>query len=550
MPVSTSLVSSITRIPFPRLNSFPGLFRAYTADFDSVASYYAADYRSENARREAARRAADYPRNRNTLVEVLLDQNERWGMDDAVRNHIEALRDPASVAVVTGQQIGLLLGPMYTILKTITMLQLTARLARETGRPVVPVFWLEGEDHDFDEVAGINLLHKNEIRTIRYDGDNLPSGANREPVGRLALTEKIEQIIAQIDEILPPTDFKPSIMQFIREAYQPGVTLLDAFARLMRALFPGAGLIMMNPSYPRLKQLDQPLFRRELEDYETSHALLQEVSSDLEQHFHAQVHTRPTNLFLLEQDGRYALDARDGRFYLRGKSTSLTRENVLSLVEQHPERFSPNVVLRPLVQDNILPTAVYVGGPAEISYFAQFKPVYEWAGIPMPVIYPRASVTFVERKIQKVLDRYEISLPDLQSDPERLFRTLVLRDLEFDLDTEFDAALRQVHEAINTIKPVIERVDRTLVKTAEATRATISKELDRLKERVVKAEKRRNDEIQGQLEKARVNLYPRNKLQERIISPFYFLNKYSPDLIKVLRERLSLDTGEHQVLVL
>jgi bacillithiol biosynthesis cysteine-adding enzyme BshC len=541
---------SLHRVSFGALPAFSRLFQAYCTDYDALADFYAGDFRDPEARAEAADRAAARERDREALVEVLLDQNARWGLGEETRANIEALRDPGTVAVVTGQQVGLLTGPLYTLYKTITAVQLAAQLHRETGRRVVPVFWLEGEDHDLEEVAGASIFKQNDLVELRYTGHTLPEDGNLGSVGRLAFTEQVADLVANLEELLPPTDFRDGLMEQVRAAYRPGTTFIDAFARLMHAWFAEQGLVFIAPDDARLKALAAPLFRRELEDHASLQARLEAASATLAEHFHAQVHPRATNLFVLEGGGRFALDAEDGRFRIRGTDRVLSLEEALGLLEADPSSFSPNVVLRPLMQDLLLPTAAYVAGPGEVAYFAQFKPAYAWAGLPMPVIYPRASVSLVESKVKKVLDRFDLSVPDLATEPDKLFRRLVLDQMEFDVEAVFKDAARHLHQAVNELKPTLESVDRTLVKTAEATRVALMKEMERLKGRVIRAEKSNHDAVRGHLEKAQDNLYPAGGLQERTLSTLYFLNKYSPFLVRDLLHTLSTDTVEHQVVYL
>lgn len=550
MSTPSSTLPAVRRISFDQLSSFSKLFVHYCTDFNAVASFYSGDFRQAKARRAAAERAAAYPRDRDHLADVLLDQNERWECTEATRAHIEMLRDPEAVAVVTGQQVGLFGGPLYTIYKTMTALRLAEEMVEETGRPVVPIFWVEGEDHDLEEINHARLLHRNELVAVRYEGHTLPDGGNLGAVGRLPLTEQINAVITQIDEVLPPSDFKPAVMERVRAAYQPGRTLEDAFVHFVQALFPETGLVFLNPDDARLKRLVQPLFQREIEDYATPYQRIETVSNTLTERFHAQVKARPTNLFWLEDDGRYPIDADDGTFTLRGTDRTFSEEELLARLDETPERFSPNVILRPLMQDMLVPTMAYVAGPSEIAYFAQYKGVYEWAGIPMPIIYPRASVSLVESKVQKVLDKFDLSLPEVEGDLEKLFQHVVVDTMAVDVEAVFKEATRYVHEAINELRPAVEQVDRTLVKSAEATRAALQNEMNELKSRVVRAEKRNQDEMRMQLDKAHTNLFPDNAMQERVVSVLYFINKYSPDLLTELRDALHLDTTAHQVVEL
>ena len=548
-PSPTALATR--RVPFSRFKAFPALFERYCTAYEDVADFYAGDFRSAEARRAAADRAADHERDRAAVADVLLDQNERWGMGPKTREHIEALRGGDAVAVVTGQQVGFLTGPLYTVYKTITALQLARQLAEETGRPAVPVFWVEGEDHDFDEIAGVTVLAQNDAQKIRYGGPEPPEDGNLGAVGRLRLDGQAKAALDALDEALPPTEFKSELMARVRDAYAPDVRLEDAFVHLLRDFFPEAGLVFLNPDDVHLKRLTAPLFRREIEDGETAAARIEEASEKLRGPFHAQVQPRPLNLFLLDESGRHPIDLEGDRFRLRGRERSFTKAELLSRLDEAPEEFSPNVVLRPLMQDLLVPTAAYVAGPSEVSYFAQYKGVYEWAGLPMPIIYPRASATLVESKVQKVLDRYELGRRRLRGGggegvpPPRRGRAGGGR--RRGLQGRHAALL---HQAVEAVKPKVQEVDRTLVKAAEAARTSLVKELERLKERVVKAEKRNQDAVRGRLEKAAAGLYPGGTLQERTLSVLYFLNKYSPGLLADLQATLSLDTTAHQVVEL
>jgi bacillithiol biosynthesis cysteine-adding enzyme BshC len=547
--MTSPVQTAVRRAPFADLGAFPALFVDYCTRFDAVADFYAGHWKDVSARREAAEAAARRPADRDALADVLLDQNERWGLDATTRSHIEALRDPESIAIVTGQQVGLFTGPLYTIYKTITTLQLAEEWAEQTGRTVVPVFWVEGEDHDFAEIATAHVLHRNEVVPLHYDPD---AGDNPGAVGRLALTDAIDDVLDRLDEALPPSDFKPGVMERVRAAYPPGTRIEDAFTRLMRSLFEDEGLVFINPDDARLKALSRPLFRHELEDPETPAARIDAISQALrDRGYHAQVTARPTNLFWLGDDHRRAIDlGDDGTFHLRGTDRTFSRTELLDRLDTEPERFSPNVVLRPLMQDHLLPTAAYVAGPGEVSYFAQYGDVYEWAGLDRPLIHPRASVSLVEGKVQKVLDKYDLSVADFSDTLETLFQDVVVDTMEVDVDAVFSEAMPQLHQTINALKPEVEAVDRTLGSSAEATRAAIVDEMEALKQKVVRAEKRQQDEVRAQLEKAHVNLRPNGHLQERTITVLYYLNKYSPGLLDELCHALRTDTAAHQVVEL
>ncbi len=551
--MTSSSRTAVRRCSYADLEAFPDLFVDYCRAYDRVADFYAGDWRERAEWQAAADRAARRPVDRDPLADILREQNEAWGAGGATLKNIEALRDPETVAVVTGQQVGLFTGPLYTIYKTITTLQLAQALAAETGRTVVPVFWVEGEDHDADEIARTHILQHNEVVPLEYEVPEPPEGQNHGAVGRYSLAEgPLQAVLDRLDEALPPSDFKPAVMEHIRAAYQPGASIEDAFARLQHVLFDEEGLVCINPDDARLKSLTRPLFRREIESPRAPAARIEATSQALrDQGYHAQVRARPTNLFWLGEAGRQAIDlGEDGTFVLRGGDWTPTRDELLDRLEAEPERFSPNVVLRPLMQDVLLPTTAYVAGPGEVSYFAQYGEVYEWANVDMPLIYPRASVSLVEGKVQKVLDKYDLSVPDLSTDLDMLFQEVVLDAMEVDVDAIFEDAMRDLHRAVNDLKPNVEAVDRSLVSSVEATRSALANEMEELKQKVVRAEKRQQDEVHAQLGKAHVNLRPEGALQERTINVLYFLNKYSLGLLDELNDALSTDTSEHQVVQL
>lgn len=544
MPEAAATLS-IRRHPFEAFNSFSPLFRDYCTRYERLSEFYAGDFRDPEERKKAADRAAAVERDRETLADVLLEQNDRWGMDDVVRANIETLRNPESVVTITGQQVGLFSGPFYTILKTITTLQTAAQLADESGRPVVPVFWLGTEDHDFDEMASAHFLRRNELESLTY-----PRPVRVGAVGRLRFDETIDEMVDRVDAILPPSDFKPALMGHVRASYRSGQTFADAFARLIAALFEGTGLVLVNADDARLKRLAVPLFEREIQDPEPLSAGIRETSARLAENYHEQVQARPANLFLLDGDSRQAVDAVESRFELRDGSQSFSPEDLADLLHRDPMRFSANVVLRPLMQDVLFPTALYVAGPGEIAYYAQYRTAYEWAGLPMPLIYPRASATLVESKVARVLEKYGLDVHDFEEDVDRLFQRIVLGAMEVDVDALFKDASRHVHEAVNTLKPEIVKVDPTLVKSAEAIRSAMMGTFMDFKSKVVRAEKRTQDAVRDQLEKADVNLFPGGKPQERMLSVLYFLNKYGLGLIGELGGSLSPDTTEHQIVEL
>lgn len=535
----------MTRLPFSALSSFSRLFRDYTESPADLAPFFNGDYREDAVLAASCKQAATTHPDRSKLIEAMRTQAASFGVAEASAHLIDKLADPSSSAVVTGQQLGLLGGPLYTAYKALSAVQLAQKLEKQTGTPVVPVFWLEGEDHDFEEIASAGFLDGDDAVSVTYTpADSSESGT---AVGRMTVSESISEVLDELERILPPTDFRDELMQGIRQAYAPGTPMITAFVAMTERILGPGRIAYVSPDNDLLKEAVSPLFRKELEDHAGSSTCLKEISSKLEGTWHAQVQTEPTNLFLHGDGRRTAIDAVDDGFRTRD-GEELSPQDALGRLEANPGSFSPNVVMRPLMQDWLLPTAAYVAGPGEVAYFAQFKGLYDWAGLHMPVIYPRASITLMERRIGRVLEKNDLDMAAFEKQVDKLFQEMVLDKMDTDLDEAFKEASTGIHQAINQIKPVIEGVDRSLVKSAEATRAAFMKEWNQLKGKLLKSEKQQHDVLRGQLERASSALFPSGIPQERFLSPVYFLNKYGPDFFSGLTDRMDLDTSEHQIL--
>ncbi len=541
---------AVQRIPFSELPGFSRLFTDYCENFDRLRPHFAADYSDADARPDEIARILTRPRDRQLLAEVLLEQNENWALDDRTREHIELLSSPRSAAVVTGQQVGLFGGPLYTVYKTATAIKVAAEWSTET-HPVVPVFWLEGEDHDLDEVSSIRLLGREGPFEIGYDAGDPPTAGNHGPVGRLKFRESIRQTIDELYEGLPPTDFRDEIIDRLRAAYDPGTSFRDAFARFLKSLFPSSGLVFISPDHRRLKEAAIPLFRKEIEQSHDVVGRVEAAGAILAEDYHAQVRARPTNLFYIDDLGRSVIDVDESaaHYSIRNHKRQLRRNEIFEMLDDDPCAFSPNVVLRPILQDLLLPTAAYIAGPGEVAYLAQLKSVYEWAEQPMPVVHPRASITVVEARIRDILSKYSLELPDVGTDLERLFKRVVLDDMDVDLPARFEHAARLIDSTVEEVRDIVVSTDATLEKALEATRSSMRNEWRKLQGRVLKAEKRRHGDDRRRLERAQSSLYPNGSLQERSLSIITFLNKYGLRFVDELMSVMSTDTRNHQIIL-
>ncbi len=528
------------------------LVRGLAARDAAALAFYAHDPHGPFA--EAASAAARQARHRDAVADVLAEQNRAWDADDAVLDLVERLRDPASVAVVTGQQLGLFAGPLYTVYKALTAVRLAARVESETGRPAVPVFWLADEDHDFAEVRGAVFTEDADVRFATYD-DGRPLDGPRPPVGHIVLTEAaLADTFAQLERALPPGPFRAEALGLARDAYQPGRTMRDAVALLLRALVPG--IVLMSADDARLKRLAAPVLQREAADWrDTARVLADQTERLVAAGFHAQIEPSPLGLFWVDDAGiRRPVDPLDpgsgagagsGGVTLRGTDIRWTDAEWQAHVARSPERVSPNVAIRPLVQDTLLPTVAYVAGPGEAAYYAQLTPVYARFGIPMPAIVPRLSLTLVEPGVRKILDRYGLDLADLRGGVDALWKRLALA--ASDVPGTFADARAQAERLADDLERLAATIDGSLDGAAGAFRAAVGHAVDRLETKTVRVEKRHHADILARLERARAALWPAGALQERALSPLQIVALHGIDALAAIVSSVPFDPTVHHV---
>lgn len=541
-------------------NGFSRLFQDYLYNFPKVKHLYACDFHSLESVSSQVDRARKSSEHRKILCEVLLEQNRNFGASERAIEAVESLRDENTFCVVTGQQVGILGGPLYTLYKMFTAIKLANHLnASFPQRKFLPLFWLEGEDHDFAEVNSVTLLnHENLPTTIEYLLDGKPLDKNIGAVGELVFDNGLESYFSQIEKTLPPSEFRSHLMQMLRASYTQGRTFNQAFAHWLSSVL--SNLEKSQPSLPpvvfissndkRLKQMLKPVFQKELQEYPRTSQLVIDQSALLEKEYHAQIKPKAINLFLFYKDGRFLIEPRDNDFALKGIRFYPTRDELFRMVDETPEMFSPNVVLRTICQDTLLPTAVYVAGPSEIAYFGQLKPVYELFGVPMPMVYPRISATIVEQKLQTVLEKYELELIDFFGNRKKLNDRVIDFLSEVNLDTLFNHATRRIEELSSELKFGLDYIDPTLSGALEHTRSKIESQLRVLKEKAAAAQRRKHEVALRQIDKVYNNIYPNGNFQERELNIVQFMNKYGVEFPNQLFKELQFDLFAHQVIQL
>jgi bacillithiol synthase len=533
-------------------HNFSNLYSDYLNDYARVGEYFDADFHTPKNFHTKAKSVCEQFEHRAVLVEVLTEQNAVYGGNQRTQENIHLLSQPNTVAIVTGQQVGILTGPLYTIYKTLTAIKLCEKLRMLYPEyNYVPVFWLEGEDHDFAEINHIKVLNnENNPINIEYLIDGLPLEKNIGAVGEITIGKDIAPFFDQLQNILPKTEFKDSILELLRACYSEGTSFSVAFARVINRLFSDEGLVFISGHDRRLKQLLKNIFSKEINEYPKTSQLVIERSAELESRYTAQIKPKAVNLFYFHKGGRYLIEPREHDFSLKGTRQFFSKEELLRILEETPENFSPNVALRPICQDTILPTLAYIGGPSEIAYFAQLSIVYPYFNRSMPIIYPRATATLVEERQLKIMEKYQLSIIEFFDNPQNVSDKVVEIISEVKLEDLFAETVQRINDITNEMKFGLNYVDPTLLGALETTRSKIDSHFQVLKDKAMEAQKRRHETALRQVSKALNNLYPNGNLQEREFTITHFLNKYGLEFPQLLKDKLSVDSFEHQILQL
>jgi bacillithiol biosynthesis cysteine-adding enzyme BshC len=542
-PSLVRLAIDVARLPGTRK-----LGLDYVRHFDRVAQFYAGNPAKAEAWRETIARVAARPRNRGGLVTALAAQQERRQAPAPARASAARLTDPRSVAIVTGQQAGLFGGPVYTLLKAITAIKLARRVEQQHGVPVVPIFWIDAEDHDWDEVAGCTVLDADYApRGVRLPA---PAGAGEGPVARVNLDEGVATALAELETLLPPTEFTAPLLASLRAAYRVGVGMSHAFGAWIETLLGPLGLVVYDSADPATKREVAALFAGELAAAGRTAALAAEAGAQMEAlGYHAQVTPAPDTVALFHLgDSRQAIKRHsDGQGFLIG-DTPVAASALVDEATRAPEHFSPNVLLRPLVQDTLFPTIAYVGGPSELVYLGQLKGVYEHFGVPMPLVHPRASATLLDSAGARFLTRYDVPLEALQPRDESALNRLLEQQLPREVEQALEAAQQAVNDRMAAVLAVVSSVDATLEGASKAALGKMTHELTTLHNKVIQAAKRRDETLRRQFIRARAQAYPDGSPQERAVGFISLLNRVGPALIELLDRELPLDLGQHWVL--
>lgn len=536
-----------TAIPVD-VRQFPWIRRLaadYAYNFESVAPFFAGDPTQPAAWADAIARAQSQPRQREAITAVLAAQQARRGAPPAAVAAARTLADARTVAVVTGQQAGLFGGPLFTLLKALTALKLAERVARDHGVPAVAIFWIDAEDHDWNEVRSCSVFDSAlEARSVALPARTTGDAA---PVATIALDGSISTILNELEALLPATEFRAALLQDLRDAYAVGRGMADAFGRFLERVLGPRGLVVYDASDPASKPLVQQVFVSELAaPGETARLATAAGAQLVESGYHSQVHSHDDGLAVFHlADGRRPIRHHDGQFVVGER-----RYEQAALVHQAsttPTAFSPNVLLRPIVQDTLFPTICYVAGPNELAYLGQLRSIYDRFGVAMPLMYPRGSATLLDAAAVRFLTKYRFPLESLQPQDELALNQLLESQIPPAVEASFTSASSTIAQSMQSLIESMPALDPTLEGAARSTLGRMQHDLQTLHNKMIQAAKRRDDTLRRQFIRTRALAFPDGHAQERTIGFVSFLNQYGPALVDRLAEELPLDMGHHWI---
>jgi bacillithiol biosynthesis cysteine-adding enzyme BshC len=534
-------------LPFTQIPHSTRLFTDFLAYTPAARNFYPRSPRfSEWFQDETPNQRYDRAR-RDRMATILERQNQNWNASNRTLDNIQRFRASAS-AVLTGQQVGLFGGPLFGIFKALTAVKL-AEEASAGGVDSVPIFWLATEDHDLAEV--------NHTAMPASDGQlealvSSAHGVEDAPVGSIQFGPDVEALVEAATSLLGTSE----VAGWLRESYRTGETLGSAFARLFARLFADWGVILLDGSDPELDQIAEPIYRAAVERAADIDDGLLSRGRELESAgYHQQVKVTPSStlLFTFRNGARTVIHRR-----VNGDSSTdfvigderITKDELLRRISSNPEDFSPNVLLRPVVQDYLFPTLAYTGGAAEVAYFSQVAVVYQAILGHVTPIVPRFSATLVDPKAQRLLDKYSLAVPDVFQGPEALKQELASRTLPADLQAAFDKAFAALDQCVEAIRGSLARVDNTLVDAANRAGGKMQYQLEHLRSSAARAELRQSEVLERHATFLSNLLFPNKTLQEREIAGIYFVARFGPELLKLLYEHIHSDCLDHQLISL
>lgn len=484
---------------------------------------------------------------RHEVINELIEQNKE-GADNSTQKNIDLLKKGNTLMVVTGQQLGLMVSPLYVIYKTLTTIKLAEKLNREVeGYNFIPVYWLEGEDHDFKEVNHLSYFDSSgNLAQLYLEEKESERGLS---MNKRLIGQDVERLQKTLKEQLQRTDFSDALFDRLEKMYKSGGNWLEVFAAHLNSLFKGTGLLLFNVGTKRIKELSKPFFEKVIIENETLVSAFAEKSVGLEDAGYknqVKVQKERSYLFLNYDNGpRLSLLRKNGGFYLREPDKQFSMKELLTVVDKKPHWFSSTVLTRPLWQSWLLPTVAYVAGAAEVAYWGQLRSGFNLLGLPMPQVQPRHSVTLIEPKIERLISKYKINVHTIPPNKTKFLKDYFNRNQLATVSKAFTDFEQQALLSRQTIQELVLDIDPTLTGPTEKSFNSILSSVEKLRNRLVNRVREKEVITQKHLSTIFDALMPGGVLQERVISAVYFENKYGPGWLKIIADKIDDNFNEH-----
>lgn len=498
---------------------------------------------------EIAARIDQFSYRRTELVEILTRQNREYGVDTKALESIRKLSRKDTLCVFAGQQAGLFTGPMLVLVKAMAIVKLAATYSAQLGRPVIPIFWIAGDDHDFDEIASTWVLNQqSELVELKYS----TRPALEVPAAEMLLAdvEELNRLKQLLRESLGQSDFTGELYSAIDSAYSVGETFVSAFGKLMARLTSGTGLAFFNPCDAEAKALAVPFFEGVIDAQPSIHQTLAETNRAIvDAGYHLQVEKKEKAALLFRNlGGRRPIHVERDGFSVG--ADHLTAEKLKSEIRAHPEQFSPDVMTRPVMQSFLFPVICQIGGPAEIAYLAQSNRLFEVLNVPAPLHRGRPSLTLLEKRIEKSIDEYELSFDDLTGDIETAVNRVMAATFPKDMEQGYADLTSDLSKRWNEFVGTSLKFDPSLEDFAKQTFGKIDFALKGFEAKLFSSHKKKGKDIRERIYRVQHHLFPKRSLQERTINIACFVARHGFGVVSYMQNHMEPDQTAHQIIAL
>lgn len=485
---------------------------------------------------------------REALVEHLLTFNRKFTSHPNVFENIEKLRLDNSAVVITGQQAGFLTGPLYTIYKAVSTVMLAKQLEEKLNIPVAPVFWVAGEDHDFQEVNHVWVFHDQLEKEIYRDFRN-----EGKPISMIAIDKKrMEQWLDRVFYAFGETKHSKHVLDFVRQKLEVSHTVSDFFIRIMSSFFEKHGLIFVDSANEELRNIEAAFFHELVKRNEQLRNRFHEQSEEIVRFGYplgVDAERECVHLFYHDGEKRRLLYEENGLYQSKDKAIALTKEELVKICSQSPAKLSNNVVTRPLMQEYLFPTLAFVAGPGEITYWAQLKSCFHLFNKKMPPIVPRMHVTIVERNVHKLIRKFNLSLDEILSSGVSKYREEWFKQQKGDKAQQVMAEVKEMVDLAHAkLRKFAWETDHNLGQISEKNRQLILQQLDYMEKRIEKFYEDRFSKELSAFNEIEAHILPNGNLQERVWNIFYYANQYGIAFIDSLFIKHELGHAKHHVL--